>query len=169
MRKASVGMYSGCDTLSLRILFLYCFALPSSFNFYSIVFYTCYYSPCPNLEGIKNALSYKFRRLTIVVVPCAQTRLPRPWGHRDAFSSSSERRKRRAFGQACSAGHRASSEARGDVCSLSWSGGRFDVRAERELRHLIHDEFDQLLLASSEGCGLHLRMRAILDCTIACC
>ena len=23
------------------------------------------YSPCPNLEGIKDALSYKFRRLTI--------------------------------------------------------------------------------------------------------
>ena len=26
----------------------------------------------------------------------------------------------------------------------------------------LHGEFDQLLLASSEGCGLHLRMRAIL-------
>ena len=65
------------------------------------------------------------------VVPCAQTRLPGPRGHRYAFSSSSERRKRRAFRQACSEGHRASSEARGDVCSLSWSGGRFDVRARR--------------------------------------
>ena len=66
-------------------------------------------------------------RLVRIVVPCAQTGLPRPRGHsyRDAFSSSSERRKRRAFRQACSAGHRASSEARGDVCSLSWSGGRF--------------------------------------------
>ena len=42
------------------------------------------YSPCPNLEGIKDALSYKFRRLTIGqnCVPCAQTRLPRPRGHR---------------------------------------------------------------------------------------
>ena len=29
MRKASVGMYSGCDTLSLRILFVYFLALPS--------------------------------------------------------------------------------------------------------------------------------------------
>ena len=51
-------------------------------------------------------------------------------GCQGLVSSSSERRKRRAFPQACSAGHRASSEARGDVCSLSWSGGRFDVRAE---------------------------------------
>ena len=29
----------------------------------------------------------------------------------------------------------------------------------------IHSEFDQLLLACSEGCGLHLRMRAILTGT----
>ena len=64
------------------------------------------------------------------IVPYAQTRLPGPRGHRDAFSSSSKRRKRHAFRQACSAGHQASSEARGDVCSLSGSGGRFDVRAE---------------------------------------
>ena len=71
-------------------------------------------------------------RLVRIVVPCAQVqmRLPRPRGHRDAFSSSNKRRKCRTFRQACSAGHRASSEARGDVCSLSWSGGRFDVRAE---------------------------------------
>ena len=69
-------------------------------------------------------------RLVRIVVPCAQTRLPGPRGHRDAFSSSSERCKHHAFRQACSAGHRASSEARGDICSLSWSGGRFDVRAE---------------------------------------
>ena len=77
-----------------------------------------------------------------IVVPCAQTRLPWPRAHRDAFSSLSERRKRRAFRQACLARHRASSEARGDVCSLPWSGGRFDVRAEWERRHLIHEEFD---------------------------
>ena len=31
----------------------------------------------------------------------------------------------------------------------------------------LHGEFDQLLLASSEGCGLYLRMRAILlDCVV---
>ena len=64
------------------------------------------------------------------IIPCAQTRLPGPRGHRDAFSSSSEQRKCCAFRQACSVGHRALSEARGDVCSWSWSGGRFDVRAE---------------------------------------
>ena len=33
-------------------------------------------------------------------VPYAQTRLPGPRGHRDAFSSSSEWRKRRTFRQA---------------------------------------------------------------------
>ena len=32
--------------------------------------------------------------LVRIVVPCAQTRLPGPRGHRDAFSSSSEQRKR---------------------------------------------------------------------------
>ena len=80
---------------------------------------------------MRSPTSSEDSRLVRIVVPCAQARLPRPRGHRDAFSSSpSERRKRRAFRQACSAGHRASSEARGDVCSLSWSGGRFDVRAE---------------------------------------
>ena len=31
--------------------------------------------------------------------------------------------------------HQALSEARGEVCSLSKSGGRFDVRAERKRRH----------------------------------
>ena len=30
-----------------------------------------FYSPCPNLEGIKDALSYKFRRLTIGQNCCA--------------------------------------------------------------------------------------------------
>ena len=46
--KASVGMYgmySGYDTLSLQILFVYFLALSSllhpSINFYSIIFYTC--------------------------------------------------------------------------------------------------------------------------------
>ena len=64
------------------------------------------------------------------IVPYAQTRLPGPRGHRYAFSSSSERRKHHAFQQAYSAGHRASSEARGNVCSLSRSGVRFDLRVE---------------------------------------
>ena len=34
--------------------------------------------------------SLKGSRLVRIVVPCAQTRLPGPRGHRDAFSSSSE-------------------------------------------------------------------------------
>ena len=84
---------------------------------------------------MRSPTSSEDTRLVRIVVPCAQTRLPRPRGHRDAFSSSNERHEHRAFRQACSAGHRASSEARGDVCSLSWSDGRFDVRAEWERRH----------------------------------
>ena len=42
-QKASVGMYSVCDTLSLQTLFVYFLALPFLFilQFYSIVFYTC--------------------------------------------------------------------------------------------------------------------------------
>ena len=76
---------------------------------------------------MQSPTSSKDSRLIKIVVSCAQTRLPGPRGHRHAFSSSSERRKRRAFRQACSVDHRASSEVRGDVCSLSWSGGRFDV------------------------------------------
>ena len=113
------------------------------------------YSLCPILEGKKDALSYKFRRLILVriVVLCAQTRLLGPRGHRDAFSSSSKQRKRRAFRQACLAGHWALSKVRGDICSLSWSGGRFHVRAERHLA--ITRWVEQLLLACSEGCGLH--------------
>ena len=50
--------------------------------------------------------------LVRIVVPCAQTSLPGPRGHRDAFSSLSERRKHRALRQACSACHQALSEAR---------------------------------------------------------
>ena len=70
-------------------------------------------------------------RLVRIVVLCAQMRLPGPRGHtRDAFLSSSERLKRRVFRRAGSAGHQASSEVRGDVCSMSWSDGRFDAQAE---------------------------------------
>ena len=106
------------------------------------------HSPCPNLEGIKicSPTSSKDSQLVRIVVPCAQTRLPRPRGHGDAFSSLSKWRKRRTFRQACSVGHRASSEVRGDVCSCH--GLVVDSTFERS-------EFEQLLLACSEGCGLH--------------
>ena len=84
---------------------------------------------------MRSPTSSEDSRLVRIVVPCAQTRLPGPRGHRDAFSilNSSERRKHRAFRQACSAGHRASSEARTSP---------------------LHSEFEQLLLACGEGCGL---------------
>ena len=42
-----------------------------------------YYSPCPNLEGIKDALFYKFRRPTIGQ-NCSAACTNKP-GHRDAF------------------------------------------------------------------------------------
>ena len=71
---------------------------------------------------MRSPTSSEDSRLVKMVVLCAQMRLPGPRGHRDAFSSSSERRKRCAFQQACSAGHQASSKARDDICSLSWSG-----------------------------------------------
>ena len=88
------------------------------------------YSPCPNLEGIKDALSYKFRRLTIGQNCCAvctnevaKARLGAVEMHsRARASGASAARFDRPAWQA--------TEARGDVCSLSWSGGRFDVRAE---------------------------------------
>ena len=80
---------------------------------------------------MRSPTSSEDSRLVRIVVPCAQTRFPRPWGHRDAFSSSSERRLRRAFRQACSAGHRASSEARGDVCLALCHGLVADSTFER--------------------------------------
>ena len=69
-------------------------------------------------------------RLVRIVVPCAQTRLPGP-GALEMHSRARASGASAAHSDSpCLAGHRASSEARGDVCSLSWSGGRFDVRAE---------------------------------------
>ena len=38
---------------------------------------------------MRSPTSLEDSRLVRIVVPCAQTRLPRPRGHRDAFSSSS--------------------------------------------------------------------------------
>ena len=100
-QKASVGMYSRCLSLTNLVCVLFDPIIPtSSFNFIVLYMYTTknifqsdnfLYSPCPNLEGIKDALSYKFRRLMIgqnkIVVPCARTRLPGCRGHRDARAS----------------------------------------------------------------------------------
>ena len=56
-------------------------------------------------------------------------RLPGPRGHRDAFliGAAQAPHVRRPAWQATEP---ESSEGRGDVCSLSWSGGRFEVRVE---------------------------------------
>ena len=58
------------------------------------------YSPCPNLEGIKDAIFYKFRRPTIGQ-NCSAV-CTNKGGHRDAFSN--ERREAPRVSRACSAG-----------------------------------------------------------------
>ena len=63
---------------------------------------------------MRSPTSSEDSRSVRIVVPCAQTRLPRPRDHRDAFSSSSERRKRRAFRQATEP--RAKREAMSALC-----------------------------------------------------
>ena len=74
-----------------------------------------YYSPCPNLEGIKDALFYKLEgpRLVRFTVLCAQTRLA------IETHSWTNGLKHHALREACSTGHRASSKARDEVYSLS--------------------------------------------------
>ena len=90
--------------------------------------------------------------LVRIIVPCAQTSLPGPRGNRDAFSSLSERRKHRTLRQACSACHQALSEVR-EVMSTICHGMVVDSMFKQTSP--LHGEFEQLLLACSEGCGLH--------------
>ena len=80
---------------------------------------------------MRSPTSSEDSRLVRIVVPCAQTRLPRPRGHRDAFSSS-ERAAQAPRVSTGLLGRPPSLERseRRDVGSLSWSGGRFDVRPE---------------------------------------
>ena len=87
-----------------------------------------YYSPCPNLEGIKDVLSYKFRRLTIGQNCCAvcKTRLLGPRTHRDAFLSSSAARFDRPARQATEP--QVKREAMSALCYGLVVG--FDVQAE---------------------------------------
>ena len=65
------------------------------------------YSPCPNLEGIKDALPYKFRRLTIGQLLCrVHNRGCQGLGAIETHSrAQASGAKRRAFQQACLAGH----------------------------------------------------------------
>ena len=60
-----------------------------------------------------SATSLEGPRLVRIAVPCAQTRVA------IEMHSRTHGTKRRAFREACSAGHRASSEARDEVCSLT--------------------------------------------------
>ena len=93
--------------------------------FFRVTIFLC--SPCPNLEGTKDVLCYKFRRPTIGQ-NCSAVCTNKD-GHRDAFSNERHEAPRISRGllsmQATC--HRALSEVRYKVCSLSWSGGRFDV------------------------------------------
>ena len=102
------------------------------------------YSLCPNLEGTKDALFYKFRRL-IIGQNCSAL-CTKEGGHRDAFSSKwyealyvLERPAQQATEP------RAKREARSVLChSLAPDGSS-----------ITYGEFKQLLLACSEGCGQH--------------
>ena len=57
----TVAMYFRLTTIIYALLYIY---NEKYFSFFL-------YSPCPNLEGIKDALSYKFRRHTIGQNCCA--------------------------------------------------------------------------------------------------
>ena len=97
-------------------------------------------------------------------MPCAQTRLPRPRGHRDAFSTrasgASAERFDRPARQATEP--RAKREAMFALCHGLVVDSTFELS---ENFAITRAEFDQLLLACSEGCGLHLRMRTTLTGT----
>ena len=93
-------------------------------------------------------------------MPCAQTRLPGPRGHRDAQASgASAARFDRPARQATEP--RAKREAMFALCH----GLVVDSTFERSGTSPVHGEFEQLLLACSEGCGLHLLMGAVLTGT----
>ena len=66
---------------------------------------------------MRSSTSSEGPRLVRIAVPCAQTRVAME------MHSRMNGAKRR---EACSAGHRASSEARDEVCSSSYPGGRSD-------------------------------------------
>ena len=68
-----------------------------------------------------SATSSEGPRLVTIAVPCAQTSVA------IEMHSQMNSAKRCVFRAACSAGHQALSDARDEVCSLSCSGGRFDV------------------------------------------
>ena len=93
------------------------------------------YSPCPYLEGIKDALCNKFRRPTIGQ-NCSALCTKAIEKH-----SRTNGAKQCTFWEACSAVHMLPSLERQDL----FFGGRFDVWAEQEHRY-CSGEFKQLLL-----------------------
>ena len=83
MYQGLIDRYSGVDMLVENLI---CSEL---FTFYTTCTYNgkydhfTYYSPCPNLEGTKDALFYKFRRPTIGQICSAMC--TNKGSHRDAF------------------------------------------------------------------------------------
>ena len=95
-----------------------------SYTIYNKKYFSDGHFSYPNLEGIKDTLSYKFRRLTIGTWSELLCRVHKQGCHGLGAIETHSRltansAKRCAFRETCSAGHRASSEAKGEVCSLS--------------------------------------------------
>ena len=67
---------------------------------------------------MRSPTSSEDSRLVRIVVPCAQTRLPRPRGHRDELERAAQapRVSTGLLGRPLNLEPRASSEARDDVC-----------------------------------------------------
>ena len=74
-------------------------------------------------------------RLVKIVVPCAQTRLSGPRGHRDAFLSSSKRRKHRVFRQATEP--QAKREAMSALCHGLIVDSTFEQSENVTIAHLL--------------------------------
>ena len=90
--------------------------------------------------------SSKDSRLVRIVVPCTQTRLPEPRGHRDAGISTG------LLGRPPTE-PRAKQEAMSALCHSLVVDLTFCSSGVRTSN--LHGEFEQLLLACSEGWGLH--------------
>ena len=97
---------------------------------------------------MRSPTSSEGSQLVRIVVPCAQMRVSRPRGHRDACSSEWRKAAARFKGPAQQATKpRVKQEVRSVLChSLV-----IDSTGENVA---IHNEFEQLLLTCIKGCGL---------------
>ena len=109
-------------------------------------------------------------RLVRIVVPCVQTRLPGPRGHRPIEMHSRARASSAGAARFDRPAQQATEpRAKREVMSALCHGLVVDSTFEWSENVAIIGEFEQLLLACSEGCGLqccfHLRMRTVLTGT----